>query len=912
MPTPAPTLTGAAAEAVRHRGSHVQIIAAAGSGKTEVVSQRVVSLIAEGVAPAEIVAFTFTERAAAELKARIAHRTRERLGQDAVDALTGLYVGTIHGYCFQFLKQAVPRYDSYDVLDEGRHIAFLCREGRRLGLGDLQPGAGLFETISSFNKSVQVVENELLDPNKLPEPLRAVFFAYRDALDRYRLMTFGTQISRTVEELAKPALQAQFRGRIRHLIVDEYQDVNPAQERLVRTIADLGAEVCVVGDDDQAIYQWRGSDVSNIVGFSTRYAGAATFTLDVNRRSQKDIVTTANSFATTIRGRLGKRMTHDRSLPPVWDGPNVVAWSADTELDECDKVADLVAELHERGLPYRQIAILVRSRTPFPRLLTALKARGIPVQSRGRSGLFSQDEARCFGRLFCMLGDIDWGDPYQPRSAVDEDDLLGEFALAFELDAAQQKALKRWIAKMRDLVPATDRTADVVGEAYEVLDILAVRDWDMSDELWLNRMGTIARFTNLLADFEAVFRRARPDANEDASQVGGQDRGEWYYKNLGIFIANYAVGDYSGFGGEEEYGVDAVDLTTVHSAKGLEWPAVLIPSITANRFPSSKVGEEQEWLIPRRLFKAARYEGDDADERRLFYVALTRARDWVSISRHERVNVRPIGASPYWSDLGRFERPAALVGAPAIAPRDDEDGQLRVSFSELSAFMSCGWAFRLRHRIGFMPRLAAEIGYGKAVHHVMRILAEQAAASGRVPSAADIDEALDAEFYLPMANKAAHRQLKQAAQRLVKSYVRDHGDELQRTWQAERPFELHLDGVTVSGRADVIFDGGAEGGLTVVDYKTAAADDPKHGLQLQVYASAGRREGLQIDEAFVHDMKDARRISIDLSPNALATAEAMVATVALRMKRQDYVAQPERSKCSMCDVKTVCAHSTTP
>jgi DNA helicase-2/ATP-dependent DNA helicase PcrA len=217
--------------------------------------------------------------------------------------------------------------------------------------------------------------------------------------------------------------------------------------------------------------------------------------------------------------------------------------------------------------------------------------------------------------------------------------------------------------------------------------------------------------------------------------------------------------------------------------------------------------------------------------------------------------------------------------------------------------------------MGFMPALAAEIGYGKAVHHVMRILAELARETGKAPLMSDVKAALDREFFLPLANKVAHRELKGAAEKIVKAYVKEHGPELTRTWHSERPFELHLDGVTISGRADVIFTApspdGDGGTLTMVDYKTAAADDPKHGLQLQVYASAGRREGLPIAEAYVHDMKDARRIPVDLSSAALNRAESTVERAAMQLKTQEFVATPEAKKCESCDVKTVCSYAIT-
>lgn len=156
-----PQLSGEALQAVLHRGSHVQIIASAGSGKTEVVSQRVAALLADGTPPESIVAFTFTERAAAELKTRIAARVTARLGQPAVDLLNGLFVGTIHAFCFRFLQEHVSRYETYDVLDDNQLTAFLSREARRLDIRQLDPRNRVFAAITEFLRGVDVVENEI-------------------------------------------------------------------------------------------------------------------------------------------------------------------------------------------------------------------------------------------------------------------------------------------------------------------------------------------------------------------------------------------------------------------------------------------------------------------------------------------------------------------------------------------------------------------------------------------------------------------------------------------------------------------------------------------------------------------------------------------------------------------------------
>ena len=269
----APVLSGDALAAVRRRGSHLQIIASAGSCKTEVVAQRFAELMADGRIRG-IIAFMFTERAAQELKARISARVEEEFGPQALDRLGAAFVGTIHAYCFRLLQQHVPRYETFDVLDERRLTAFLCREESALDLKNLT--GKLFASIRAFLTNLEVVENELIPLTDLDEPFRVVAEKFYQLLEQFRLLTYGQLISLAVAELETPAVAGMVYATLRHLIVDEYQDVNPAQERLIRLLAGPEVELCVVGDDDQAIYQWRGSDVGNIVEFATRYLGVRT------------------------------------------------------------------------------------------------------------------------------------------------------------------------------------------------------------------------------------------------------------------------------------------------------------------------------------------------------------------------------------------------------------------------------------------------------------------------------------------------------------------------------------------------------------------------------------------------------------------------------------------------------------
>lgn len=726
-------------------------------------------------------------------------------------------------------------------------------------------------------------------------------------LDRYRFMSFGTQITRAVEALGDPMVHSRITAEVRHLIVDEYQDVNPAQERLIGLLSEpIGlANLVVVGDDDQAIYQWRGSAVSNIVTFADRYPDVTKYELLTNRRSRPSIVQLADAFAQSIPGRLPKQMGAYRAA----SGPAVsFAPGFDDEASEADAVAMDIEELHRAGVAYRDIAVLVRGRAAYPKILDALDAYGIPFQPGGRTGLFEQAEAGVFGATYAWLADIDWSPGrYVQRSSISIDDLLSDYALVFALDEAQRASLRTHLESWKLMTLEKDFSVSLVGDFYVLLSMVGVSEWDTNNGVVRNRLGTIGRFTNVLADYESVTRRARHDDKNPGEQVGGEIGGEWFYKNLALLLVNYANGSYDDFDGEEALLADGIALGTVHGAKGLEWPIVFLPSLTAGRFPSSRNGTALEWLLPSGLFEVDRYQGTDADERRLFYVALTRARDWVALSSHRRVNTQNRKDSPYLTEC--IAHVPSEVGYPTPASAKGlEVPDLTVTYSEIAAYAECPQSYLLRSELGFMPPIQAELGYGNAVHHVMRLIAEHTQRKGSIPGPGEIHDLFNSDFFLPFANKAAHKEMRENARRLVFQYVNHHQDQLLRTWATERPFELYLPGVVVNGRADVIYDegGGGPENLVIVDYKTATdgAPDP---LQLQIYTDAGRREGLDVRGAVVHDMTlPEYPFVVDVSTEALSVAEAVVITRAEALRQRDFTPTPEKQKCRRCDVRTIC------
>ncbi len=899
-------------QVVDHRGTDLQVIACAGSGKTESVSRRLASLVAEGAEPASIVAFTFTERAAAELKERITRRVAERMGPAFRDRLGPMFVGTIHAYCFRVLQDYVPRYGNYDVLDEHRHAGFLSREYHRLGLGKLR--AKHWAPIRDFMRTVDVIGNEVIPASALAgTPLGDCYQAYRVELDRYHFLTFGLLITCALEALEDPAVYARVHAPLRHLFVDEYQDINPAQERLIELLARSPVQLTVVGDDDQSIYQWRGSDVRNILTFQSRRPASATVQLDDNRRSRPTIVSAANAFARSIPDRLSKQMRSVREA-----GENeLVAWSAETDEDEATRIAETVQHLKALGYRYRDIAVLYRSvRTSAPPLIEAFRARDIPYTAAGRTGLFLQPEVAFLAEIYAWFVDGDWRDDrFAEFRPADLDRIVAGLDRVFG-NGAPVPDLEAYLKDWRAFVLRAHRPVNLVGDYYRLLRVLGVHAVDLSSPSGSARMGALARFSEVLGDFEHVQRRGRQlEKNGVKGFEAGPDRGRDYFRALHSYLLYYARDAYEEFEGEPAVDLDAVDVLTVHQAKGLEWPIVFLPSLVRGRFPSRRAGEAQDWLLPESVFPKEtrlRYEGGDPEERRLFYVALTRARDAVYLSAFTRKTNR-FQPSDYLVEVAGGEPPRlealSLPGAPEPGG-PPEPASLDVSFSDLAVFEECGHRYRLGHALGFQTQIAPELGYGHAIHHVLRHLADTVRTAGDLPDTPALDQLVAEEFFVPFASPQAWETMRRAARRLVAGYANDYSQDLQRVWATERPFALHLDEGTVSGRADVILDreAGRAGALAIVDYKIAADEgrEERYHEQLRVYTLAGRGEGLTLEAAYLHELRDGTRRAVDVSESVCRRAFDEVRERLGRLRQGQFAPSPETVRCRACEYRAIC------
>ncbi len=901
---------------IAHRGAHLQVVACAGSGKTETVAVRVATLLEEKVAPDGIVAFTFTRAAAAGLKTRILTRYQERNPGANLDALSPLYVGTIHAYCLRLLQMYVPRYATFDLYDEHRLIGLVLREYFELGLQHIGI-KNLTDCARDFVRNAAVVENEMIPVDQLPDgAFKNAYAKLLDALDRYHVLTHNQCIARAVAALDDASTFARVHAPLRHLIVDEFQDINPAQARLIERLSAAPVELCVVGDDDQAIYQWRGSSVAYLQAFQAKF-GAAQHALGLNRRSTVTIVDAAAAFATSIAPRVAKPIHGSRAANP----DALRCYGAATAAEEAEAVADAIKTLHDAGVAYRDMAVLLRAvKTSGEAFLDVFEAKKIPYRCEGRSELFLQPDARFFAYLYAWLAGRDsfYNTRTRTVDAITLDSLLQTADALYAPDAAHRKLLADGLPVQRKHGPqATD--ADLVGSFYRLAALLQIDRWDADDEEKAARLGSLARFTAVLADFENVTRRARRIKDPVLGETvrGGLHGGEKYLKKFADYLGFYAQSDYEDFSGEPDFDLDAVTVSTVHAAKGLEWPVVFVPCLSAQRFPSSKTGNAQDWMIPRSLFPAGRYEGTDADERRLFYVAMTRARDLLVLSTHERVTTRAAKPSPYFTEVAQKKAaawpPAFPLPAAMPEPSKLHEDKPTYSYSELAQYGRCPFQYRMRSLLSFQPRAVKELGYGHAVHHVLRRIAEHTVATGQVPGFPEIHALFHKEFYLPLADKPAWDSMQARAEALVAQYLAHHADDLQRVWEVERPFELHLAHANVTGRADVILDreGGVDGALAIVDYKTHRVDaDPEMGLQLQVYTAAGRGEGHDVRAAWLHDLTakgNTARLPVETRQAAIDDARKKVDAWAKGIRERSFDACPG-DHCKHCDVREICGH----
>lgn len=887
---------------------NLQIVACAGAGKTDVVSERVVEILRlkkeEGIAPRNIVAFTFTERAGAELKDRIATKVERTFGQ--LHGMAEMYVGTIHGWCLQLLQTHMPEYFKFNVLNEVQTRLLVDRASSKTGLKDL----GLRRWVESrlYLDVLNVLREADIDHELIEgHAALAALEKYQTHLTEKRYLDYGEILLQAATALFTDSnIRERVKEQVRFLIVDEYQDVNPLQEALIASLHELGANLCVVGDDDQTIYQWRGSNVRNILGFSNRYPDVKQIPIEENYRSSDAVVRAARQVIERNNpDRLHKTMVSAGNQE--FGRGDLLSLTFDSPTDEAiwiaKKVRSMIGltfkdspEATPRGLAPSDFAILLRSvRKTGDSIVTALRDAGIKVVVVGMTGLFDTPEAQAAVALFDFM----------------------------VKRITKQQLIDAWLGA--DLVPDGNKLNSAVAELEKQ------REWD-ENQRWsvYNLQRTFLGFLEELgirednlnsADGELVYYNLGKFSQviSDYEQIHFHSDPERKYEGFADFLEHQAPSYYPEGWQDAGYArPDAVQVMTVHQAKGMEWPVVFVPCLQRNRFPGKRHGGKGLWhVIPRAAVRNADgYDGSVPDERRLFYVALTRSKKFLFCSwAPDHTNKLYRKPSQFLTEFTSYSNVLTsdpnVLGEERLEPKPRREvANVALTFSELKYYFECPYQFKLRFMYGFNPPLHEALGYGKSLHDALAEVHKRAK-EGDFVGLEDASELVDRHLNAPFAYEELRQALRKAGIKAVQRYLTDNGHLLDKVEHVEQVVEINMgDGLVVNGRIDLIRRTDTRE-IFIVDFKSsdrAQAEDVTR-MQLHVYALGYRQlTGTPADFIEIYNL-DPEGVPIREQVDPAFEKKTEVAIVqAGHSLRENQLPRLEKwsHQCNRCDLAGIC------
>ena len=581
------SLTPEQKEAISELDHNLQIIACAGSGKTEVITRRIANILQSkpDIKPENIVAFTFTVKAAESMKSRIA----EALGDESSNSVGKMYIGTIHGFCHDILKKCTDQFKDYKILDTVKSHLFIARYCAECGMSDLSLDL-CPRNVSLFLECIDKMIDDYDNADAWTQEQRDVLNKYMECLYSHNYIDFALMIFETLRQIESNTEVKEFLSQIKYLVVDEYQDVNDLQEKLIHSIAECGANICVVGDDDQTIYQFRGSNADNMILFSKRYSGVHQVRLQKNFRCAPGIVDVADCVIRHNDRRIVKKMVSGvKEL-----NSTIEAKRFSNKEEQFDKIAQQIIELHNTGIPYNEMAILVRKGKVINPLSSALDQAGIPFEADSAVHFFS---GNYFKRFVATL---------QILSVIDNKAKLYECWQ----DLAERSAFNAGFKFLRSCSRGGNLPLSKIIQGFcEKIGFLDENEVDFEI-----RKINLDGIKKILDDYDEIY-------------------GDWQFsariKGVLKFLGTQAADEYKYYSFEPKNpNTDAVQIMTVHKSKGLEFHTVFLPELTKREFPVSNFGGKKYYHVLGGVFEETknRYQSDLEDERKLFYVAVTRAK----------------------------------------------------------------------------------------------------------------------------------------------------------------------------------------------------------------------------------------------------------------------------------------------
>jgi len=590
--------------AVAQTAGPVLIFAGAGSGKTRVLTHRMAYLLGElRVAPERILAVTFTNKAAGEMKSRL-HAMTGPVARD-------VWVGTFHAMCVRILRRDGARIGigrSFAVIDDSdqRQLVKEILDDLDYDERHLSAAACLAEIDKAKNALLWPEQYAQQQTSFAGERIANVYSEYQRRLNESNSLDFDDLIVRTIHLFERdPETLHKYQQRFEYILVDEYQDVNAAQYRLVALLAGHHGNITVVGDDDQSIYSWRGSDYRMILRFEEDFPGSKTFKLEENYRSTGRILDAANSLVANNRARAPKRLFTTRE-----EGEPITLYPAATERDEARYVLEKIKGMVRDGAAYRDFVVLYRTNAQSRVFEEALLAEGIPYRVVGGVGFYARTEIKDVIAYLRYIVNSSDGIAFKrivnvPRRGIGQQTLA---ALVAAANAARTSVGEAVFDSnlLRSSVPKKlkelERFAELIAELRKVAESGSVAD------LLVAVMERSGYFRELQSE-DTHDARARLENLSELLGVAREYEAAEEEPSLAGFLANIAlVSDLDALDEDASY----VTLMTLHSAKGLEFPNVFLTGLEEGVFPHGRT-----------LTEPAELE----EERRLAYVGVTRAID---------------------------------------------------------------------------------------------------------------------------------------------------------------------------------------------------------------------------------------------------------------------------------------------
>jgi DNA helicase-2/ATP-dependent DNA helicase PcrA len=952
--------------AVTHGEGPLLVVAGAGTGKTTVLTRRIAYLIAAKRArPEEILALTFTDKAAAEME--------ERVDLLVPYGVTDVWIGTFHAFGDRLLRDEALELglsSDFRVLTRPEQALFFRERLFDFPLRIYRPLADPRRHIQALLQLISRAKDEDVSPEAyrayaealaaeaagLPEgdprreesarqaELAATYAAYQAAMAARGFLDFGDQVALALRLFReRPAVLARCRARFRYLLVDEFQDTNYGQWALVQLLAGEAGNLTVVGDDDQSIYKFRGAALDNLLGFRRVYPRATSIVLRENYRSTQAILDAA--------GRLVRHNDPDRLEVREGIDKSLVAKEAsgrppehlhfDTLSSEADGVAGRIAELVAAGeATYREVAILVRANRDADAYLRALNMRGIPWRFSGNEGLYGRPEVRL---LLAFL-----------RALANPDDSLSLYALAgsdlYRMDPLElarcsavagktHRALRWVLANLEAIADLADLSLETRATAAALLRDLrtygqAALTHTAGEVCYrlLTESGWLKRLTARGAEAEAEVRNLARffEVVRGYGAVAAEDRVAAFVAHLELMIE---AGDDPAVA-EADEGAEAVQVLTVHKAKGLEFPVVFLVGLVEQRFPSSERREPirlPDGLLPReRLEVLGTGSAHLQEERRLFYVGMTRAKRRLFLtSARDLGGKRPRKVSRFV--LEALDLPAAAPAAfrasaleaigrnaPAaheaphwLRPVPDE-AVLTLSHYQIDDYLTCPLKYKYVHVLRVPLRQHHSVVYGKALHEAVAAYL-RARAAGRRLGLAQVLETFEAAWVNEGFLSREHEEQRRAAgRRALEQFVAQEEARGVAPAHVERAFSFHLGPDRVAGRWDRIDE--VDGQVILRDYKSSEVRDQREAdqkaresLQLSIYALAHRELLGRIPERVeLHFLGSGLTGRSTRDGRDLEATVGQIKAVAEGLRRRDYRANPGYLQCGFCAFRDIC------